>query len=893
MELGLRLTAEQQAIVDSDAPVVHAVGTSGTGKTVSLVALYLRLVTHEPASSVLVLCASRGGAGRFVDAVLPHLAGGFDALPVTTVWGLAFDLLARDGDAPVLLTGADQREEVARLLAADGPARWPSAANLVGRRAFAAEVAGAVVDLESSFLGDDEVLARAEALGQGGRWADLVAFAARYRASLAEQGLVDAAGLLVAAARLLDRPDHGPNDRRFSHVLVDDAHLGVAATGHLVRRLAEQGARVTVATDLEGASSAVDPWAGLAPEGEGTAPVGLTTTFVAPAAADLVTCSHPSVEAEAVVGELLAAHDEGVAWSDMAVLVRAARGPRARSIARALARHGVPAGAVTAVSGDEPIVRGVLDVLHWVNGDTAALERVVASPVAALDPAEVRAVRREATGLGIPLEAHPRLAALARLRADLVARAARATPADLAFEVWRQCLGHLVETGGGGDDRSLDTLVAMLGGLRRRADRRTDERLAEFLDRHAEQGADADVWEAGPATGAEVAIVSIAAAAGRHWHTVVVAGCVEGELPRLTVRTRFFDRDALTPGRPRAESDGLPRVGDRRRLALADERRLFSMAVSRAGQRLIATAAPEPGVLLSRFVEGWPTAAVRLPLAPGPAPVTRIPTASATPVFPDGHLRLSASQLSTYDDCPLRYAYEYGLGVRGEAGVQAALGTLVHEVLATFNDPDTDAGVPHTREGLFNLAEQRWHDDIARYRPQVEEARRDYFAMLDRWWEAEGGDERLAPDVLAVERHFEVEAGGHVLTGYIDRIDRAADGEGIRIVDYKTGKAEPRLDAVADDIQLAVYHLAATRDPELVALGPVTQLRLLYVRSMHALDQPIADDHEAATEERIAATATHILAEEFEPSVDANCRLCSFHRLCPLQDEGRMTGTAS
>jgi DNA helicase-2/ATP-dependent DNA helicase PcrA len=305
----------------------------------------------------------------------------------------------------------------------------------------------------------------------------------------------------------------------------------------------------------------------------------------------------------------------------------------------------------------------------------------------------------------------------------------------------------------------------------------------------------------------------------------------------------------------------------------------------------VATAAPEPGVLLSRFVEGWPTAAVRLPLAPGADFVTLAPTESATPVFPDGHLRLSASQLSTYDDCPLRYAYEYGLGVRGEAGPQAALGTLVHDVLATFTDPAADNPVPHTRQGLLDLAAQRWRDDIARYRPQVEEARRDYFAMLDTWWEAEGGDDRLAPEVLAVERHFEVEAGGHLLTGYIDRIDRA--GDGIRIVDYKTGKAEPRLDAVADDVQLAVYHLAATRDPELSALGPVTQLRLLYVRSMHAFDQPVTDDHEATTEARVAATATRILAEEFEPSVDANCRLCSFHRLCPLQDEGRVTGTAS
>ncbi|HEX3394995.1 MAG TPA: PD-(D/E)XK nuclease family protein [Acidimicrobiales bacterium] len=899
MDIGLCLTAEQQAIVDGDGDLQYVAGSAGTGKTVTLVARYLRLVAERPASEVLVLCATRRAAERFVDMVLPSLAGGFDALPITTPWGLAYDVLARHDAPPVLLTGADQREEVARLLAPDGPGRWPSAAGLVGRRAFASEVAGAVIDLESSMLSADRVLTRAEAIGQRARWADLVGFTARYRAALADQGMVDVAGLLVAATEVLDRPDASgahAGTGRFTHVLVDDAHLGAPATAHLVRRLAATGASLTVATDPGAAVSGVDPWGSLL--AEGATPSRLTTTFVAPAVVELVTCSHPSVEAEAVVGELLAARGEGVAWSDMAVLVRSPRGARARAIARALARHHVPTGPVTGVGGDEPVVRGVLDVLAWVAGDTAALDRVLASPVAALDPAEVRSVRREAATMGIPLEAHPRVAALARLRADLVARAAKATPADLAFEVWRQCLGHLVDGGdggGGGDDRSLDALVAMLDGLRRRAERRPHERLSEFVDRSADEGVDADAWEPGQSSGDEVAIVSITGAAGRHWHTVVVAGCVEGELPRVATRARFFDRHALSAapatGGHAADTVAPPDASERRRLNLGDERVLFSTAVSRAGHRLVATAAPEPGVLLSRFVEGWPTAGVRLPLAPGADPVTLASTESTTPVFPDGHLRLSASQLSTYDDCPLRYAYEYGLGVRGESGPQAALGSLVHDVLATFTDPAADNPVPHTRHGLLDLAAQRWRDDIARYRPQVEEARRDYFAMLDTWWEAEGEDDRLAPEILAVERHFEVEVGGHRLTGYIDRIDRA--GDGIRIVDYKTGKAEPRLDAVADDVQLAVYHLAATRDPELAALGPVTQLRLLYVRTMHAFDQPVTDDHEAITEARVAAAATRILAEEFEPSVDANCRLCSFHRLCPLQDEGRVTGTAS
>ncbi|HYX43623.1 MAG TPA: PD-(D/E)XK nuclease family protein, partial [Acidimicrobiales bacterium] len=325
------------------------------------------------------------------------------------------------------------------------------------------------------------------------------------------------------------------------------------------------------------------------------------------------------------------------------------------------------------------------------------------------------------------------------------------------------------------------------------------------------------------------------------------------------------------------------------RRALADERRLFALACSRASSRLVATAAPEPGVLLSRFVEGWLPAEVRLPLAPGPLPLARATTVNPVSASPDGLLRLSASQLATYDDCPLRYAYQYVLGARGEAGVHAGLGSLVHQVLAAFCDPRVDPPVPRTHEALMALAEELWSDDVARYRPQVEEARRDYFAMLDAWWQGEGGLQEQAPEVLAVERHFDVEVGPHRVTGFIDRIDRADDGVGIRIVDYKTGKTESTADAVADDLQLAVYHLAAARDPELSAWGPPTQLRLLYLRSMHALDQPVEPGHEAATEARILADADRILAEEFSPSVEANCRLCSFHRLCPLQKEGRLT----
>jgi RecB family exonuclease len=167
----------------------------------------------------------------------------------------------------------------------------------------------------------------------------------------------------------------------------------------------------------------------------------------------------------------------------------------------------------------------------------------------------------------------------------------------------------------------------------------------------------------------------------------------------------------------------------------------------------------------------------------------------------------------------------------------------------------------------------------------VEEARRDYFAILEKWWQDEGA--LAKPDVLAVERGFEVAVGPHRIVGSIDRIDRR-DGS-LRIVDYKTSSREAPVDAMPDNVQLAVYHLAACRDPELAACGPATELDLLFVRSMKVRSQPVTADHEAKTEARVLAVADRILAEDFEPSVHANCRVCSFHRLCPIQAAGRET----
>ena len=856
MELtAARLTAAQRAAVEHGEGVLVLEGGPGTGKTTALVPRWLRLAAEVGAGQVLAVCRSRTAADRFRDAVLPSLRGGFDAVPVTTVWGLAVDAVTRY-DGPVrLLTGAAQRALVAGLLRdeANRGGFWPTLDGYVGRPAFAREVADVLVDLRASLADPAAVQRRADAAGAGDRWRELLAFAERYDDELARRGALDAGGLLARAAAL-------PPPERFDHVLVDDLESAGPAFAALVAAVVAAASSAVVTgdpdADLDGRLAAVT--------GER---VVLGNPFRHPAVAGLVRARHPSTEPEAVAGEILARVGGGAAWDDQAVLVRSAG--RGRAIARSLRRHAVPTALPPGTTAAEPAVQGLVALLAWVQGN-GDLDTVLASPVSDLDAATVRSVRRRARERGGGLEEQPELARLVEVRDRLRALGPLSPPA-LALEAFRLGLAHLVRRPEApaslADDRAVDAVWAWLGAM----------------EHHDDGDAPPDPWLAsGPRPG-QVTVSTIAAAAGAEWDHVVVAGCAEGELPRVRTGRRFFDRPLLGDG-------PVPATPERRRRSLAEERTLFATAWSRARASITATVAEEPGVLVSRFVAHLPDRApVDPPVTERPVP-TLGPTAGAAPVWPEGALVLSASQLQTYDDCPLKYGYRYALGARDDPGLPADLGTIVHDVLERFLDPERDE--PRTVDRLWDIAEKCWRADIAPYRPMQEEARRDYFDMLATWWEKEGSLAAGGPEVLATEREFEIRVGPHTVTGRIDRVDRADDGAGIRVVDYKTGKRVAPVDSMADDLQLATYHLAATRDPELLALGPPTQLRLLYLRSMTVREQEITADHAAATEARILAAAGRILAADFEPSVHGDCDHCEFHRLCPLWAEGREVGQA-
>jgi superfamily I DNA/RNA helicase/RecB family exonuclease len=851
----LTLTDGQREVVEHDGALLRVHGGPGTGKTTALHHRWLRLAARHGADRVLTVCPTAVAARRFRDALVPHIRGAWSALAITTPWGLANDIVQRHGSAARLISRAERWTIVHDIL--------PTHRQSPG---WVDEVLGTLDELRAAAIDDHEVRVRARAHGTGERWEELLATAARYADVLATRNLVDAVGVLTEATALCAAH---PAGERFTALLVDDHHRAAAAPERLVAAL---GVPDTVLTFLD-----VAP-----PPGGG---VVLDHGFRA-ARSELVECPHPALEADAIACVLRDAAARGVPWSEMAVLVRRPA-TRGRTIIRALARHGVPVAAPRSRVRDEPAARGVVDTLRWLAGDDAALPRVATSPVGGFDATELRTLVRDARRDDMPLANHPAMAGLRALRNELSDAVARGASAhDLAWMVWRGRLSSLATAPGGAldpvRDRALDAVVALLDDINTWATTNPGAPLTRFLAAFdaTDEASEPDPWRADPAPVDDaVTISSIDAAAGCEWRTVVVAGCTEGELPHLRGHVHWYDRALLV-------SAAVPTVAQRRLASLDDEQRLFALATSRATDEVVATASRAPGVLLSRFVAEWPRRVAPPPFADVAPARPPPPTPGTAPVWPDARLTLSASQLNTWDDCHLKYLFSHVLRARGASSVWADFGSLVHDILATYLDPENHN--ERSWERLLEVAEDRWRDDVAPYRPQREQVRRELYDVLEKWWALEG-EGPLAPDVLAVERPIHAEVTPHAVRGYVDRIDRLPGG-GLAVVDYKTGKKPISEEDAADDIQLALYHLCVSADPELAAHGPVRSLRLLYLRHPTAVEQPVLPDHAATTKARVQALAGEILTETFAPSVDADCRLCDYHRLCPLQPAGREVG---
>lgn len=529
----------------------------------------------------------------------------------------------------------------------------------------------------------------------------------------------------------------------------------------------------------------------------------------------------------------------------------------------------------------------------WLDAETAT--DLLTSPLGGMDSADLRrlgrALREEERSAGQPLPrpsdeliaralaepqrlvAHDPGYARGAQRLGLLLRKARAllagggTAEQALWELWDgtpwpQRLERAAHRGGAAGrnaDRDLDAVVALFETAARAEERTGGRGALNFLEELDAQDIAADTLTRRAVRPDAVRLMTAHRAKGLEWRLVVVAGVQEGLWPDLRRRGSLLEADRI--GR-----DGLAEPLPAGAL-LAEERRLFYVAATRARERLVVTAvkaAADDGDQPSRFltelgvtpqdVTGRPrrplsvaalvaelrattvdpaatpalreAAAQRLaqlaalrdddhhPLVPAAHPDTwwglHEPTHSSIPLRDRDHpVVLSGSALDQLaHTCSLQWFL--GREVKADTPATAAqgFGNVVHVLADEVASGRTPADLAVLMERLDSVWDALAFDAPWKSRQEKDTAR----AALERFlrWHVMERETR-GRDTVATEHGFDLtlRAGTYEvrIRGSMDHVSRDAQGRAY-VVDFKTGKQKPTGPEVARHPQLAVYQLA-------------------------------------------------------------------------------------
>ena len=245
----------------------------------------------------------------------------------------------------------------------------------------------------------------------------------------------------------------------------------------------------------------------------------------------------------------------------------------------------------------------------------------------------------------------------------------------------------------------------------------------------------------------------------------------------------------------------------------------------------------------------------------------------------------SHSQLSKYEECPLKYKLYYKDKIRRETeGIESFLGLMVHETLRKCYDDLRLTKVNSLSDLLayYNkIWRENWHDSIFIIRKDLtpEHYRALGKKLIETYYK------RYSPFDLDITIGTEVslnfpldEDNKYRMRGYIDRLSRTQDGAH-EIHDYKTSAYLPSQEDADKDRQLGLYHIGIQkRWPD------VENIRLVW--HYLAFDRELVSHR---TPEAISSLAQDTIklideiesARDFPPRESRLCDWCEYPDLCP------------
>ncbi len=965
------LDEHQRSVVEHPGGPLLVLAGPGTGKTTTLVEAVVDRIENRGVrpDQLLALTFSRKAAEQLRDRVTARLGRTLSGAVSSTFHSFAYGLVRRYAPAelyaaPLTLLSAPEADVVLQELLADHPesVRWPERFRMaIGTRGFAREVQTVIARARERGLDPDQLVA----LGREEGIEEFVAagwFLEQYLDVLGAQSAIDYPDLIMRG--VIEAERHAAELRaEFACVFVDEYQDTDPSQVALLQALAGDGRDLIVVGDpdqsiygfrgadvngildfpsqfltrerrhapvvalgttrrfgsrLLRASRSIA--AGISVRG--SIPAAAYDTFrnphplaQDPGRAEVLTFDTDRAETEHIADLLRRAHlEDGIDWSDMAVLVRSGR-TSIPQLRRSLTAAGVP---VEVAADETPLVREpaaavLLDALgivvdadiesdldeRYVRPDRC--EELLTGPLGGLDATDVRALTRTLRARFPDVAAHDlvrrsvldpslldpeetgegeeRVLGRVRRLAALLAEARVALKGGAGAEQvlwtlwdgaeWGQRLRAQVESGGAAArlaHRDLDAVVALFDTAAKIEGRQEFTSVETFLATLRAQEIPADTLADKGVRGSAVRLLTAHRSKGLEWGLVVVAHVQEGAWPDLRRRDSLLGPDRIAPALPDGRHGGLlPPLT--RSAMLAEERRLFYVAATRARSRLIVTAVKSPdddGDQPSRFINelglredqirhrvgrparplslaglvaelrrtaadpGQPDAlreaaarrlqklaatevrGKRIALAADPSTWwgLRAPTYASAAVRPeDRPITLSASALEAILTCPAQWFLAREAGGAVTDSSSQGFGKVVHAIAEQLARGDLDAA---TVEDLMPFVDEVWGRlefrtpwSAARER----EAVRDVLARFLTWHRRPG-----ARTVIGFEEQLTAKvslpSGETVrLNGYADRLELDESGR-IVVVDLKTGKYPPTAQEVKEHGQLGLYQLA-------------------------------------------------------------------------------------
>jgi len=249
-------------------------------------------------------------------------------------------------------------------------------------------------------------------------------------------------------------------------------------------------------------------------------------------------------------------------------------------------------------------------------------------------------------------------------------------------------------------------------------------------------------------------------------------------------------------------------------------------------------------------------------------------------------LKLSASSIKTYEQCPRKWYYTYldKPDIPPKDWSHLTLGNFIHDVLEYFHNDLLSNPEKGIRGAMSQACKGRevTSDYKQKLTPEIrQEVRGMLLAYLDL---LESGG---MPNVQSNERNFSVNLDKDLLIrGKIDRVDLGVNGNPnmYHIVDYKSGKSKH-----LDDFQLLVYGIPILdENPE---MENYTGSYLALKENMKWITSTFTRTDVEKVKAKIRDIASKIRCDRtWEPKSQFLCKWCDYNIVCEDAPANKLRG---